>query len=85
MALRKHVTLTVFSSDPYEFETADGQVRKGYRVQGFDDTDTVHSFTSQRPASEVHDIGGYDPERIQTFVLDGRIWDGKTKWREVEA
>jgi len=83
MALRKNVTLTIFNSEPYSFETEDGQTRSGHRLEGFDSTGAIHSFTSKRSASKVHDVGGYDADRVQDFVLDGRIWNGKTKWREV--
>jgi len=83
MALRKNVTLTIFDCEPYEFTGSDGQTRSGFNLKGFDNAGVVHSFTSEREASKVYDVGGYDADRVQDFILDGRIWNDKTKWREV--
>jgi len=82
MALRKEIALTVFNSDPYEFESTNGQTYSGFKIQGFDETGVIHTFTSARPPVRVHDASGYDENRVQTFVLVGRTWDNKIKWRE---
>jgi len=83
MALQKDVKITVFESEPYSFTGTDGQVWEGFTTKGFDSENRVHTFTSKRQASPVYNVGGYDDRRVQHFVLEGRIWNDKTKWREV--
>jgi len=82
MALRKEIALTIFNFDPYEFKGTDGQTRRGFTVQGFDSTGAIHTFGSERAPRAVHDVSGYDETRVQTFVLVGRTWENKIKWRE---
>jgi len=81
MALIKTIDLTIFEKKSYEVKDVNENIHEGYSYKGFDDTNSIHSFTSKRDNVKVYDVSGYDDTKLQNFVLDGKCWEGKTKWQ----
>lgn len=75
--------MTLISKRPFAFEGGKGEEVSGIMYAGFDETNTVISFSSKDENKEIFSAMKFDEKHYCIVNIEARIWDGKVKYREV--
>jgi hypothetical protein len=85
MALIKQINGCITSKEPYNIKGRDGEVYKGFIVEGIDQKNKSFSFGSREGKYTALDLGEYEAEKSISLKLFGRRTpDGKIKWSDYE-
>jgi len=88
MALVKKVKLTIFESKHKPFVPKEGGEKiENWNVAGLNEKNEVIRFSSPDGRFDEHvcDVESYDPDQALDVELAVREWDGKKKYRALEA